>query len=170
MIQLRIRTFSFGLLALSSLWLAVTFLPILYSVVFPSRDLQQVICALEMRCSAPPEAAAIIRAALASAGPLRRALQVGYYSGATTTLQLNASHTSRGTQISYLAWFQNVPKPLLLLVSKSETDGTFDGYRVGEGQPRSLIVGYSLPLLLFTFCLYFVRRKSTPAKINPAAS
>jgi hypothetical protein len=125
---------------------------------------------LETRCSAPPEAAATVQATLASAGPLRRAVQVGYYSGAATTLQLNASHTSRRTQISYLAWFQNIPKPLLLLVSKSETDGAFDGYRIGEGEPRSLIVGYALPLLFFTFCLYFARRKSTAAKISSAAS
>lgn len=165
-----IRAFGIGLLALSSLWAAVTFLPILYSVVSPPRDLQQVICALEMRCSAPPEAAATVQAAVAAAGPLRRALQVGYYSGVTATLGLNASHASRRTQLSYVAWFQNIPKPMLLVVSRAESDGVFEGYRIGEGEPRSLIVGYASPLLLFAFSLYLMRRKSVPAATNHPAN
>ena len=170
MFRLSVKAFLIGLLALSSLWVAVTFVPILYSIVAPPRDLQQVICALEMRCSAPPEAAAAVQAALASAGPLRRAVQVGYYSGVTGTVQVNASHISKRTQISYAAWFQNVPKPMLLLVSRSESDGVFEGYRVGEGEPMSLIVGYAKPLLLFAFSLYLVRRKNNPPAMNRAAS
>jgi hypothetical protein len=170
MFRLSIKAFLIGLFALSSLWVAVTFFPILYSIAAPPRDLQQVVCALEMRCSAPPQAAAAVQAALASAGPLRRAVQVGYYSGATETVQLNASHISKRTQISYAAWFQNVPKPVLLVISRSESDGVFEGYRVLEGEPMSLVVGYASPLLLFAFSLYLLRRKNNPPAMDRTTS
>jgi hypothetical protein len=59
---------------------------------------------------------------------------------------------------------------MLLRVSRSDSDGVFEGYRVGEGEPMSLIVGYAKPLLLFAFSLYLVRRKNNPPAMNRAAS
>jgi hypothetical protein len=156
--KLSLKMFLIGLLVLSSLWVCIIFFPVLYSILSPPRDIQDVLHALEMRGSAPPDAAVAVQQATAVAGPLRKAWQVGYYSGATGTLQLNASHISKRIQVSYLAWFQNLPKPIVLLISRSEADGGRQSYRINEGTPMSLVIGYSRPLVMFAFSLYLVRR------------
>ncbi len=157
--RLSVRMFVIGLLVLSSLWVAATFLPILYSVVSPPRDIRDIVLALETRASAPPDARATVEQTIASAGPLRRALQVGYYSGYAATLRHNNSHASRTIQVAYVAWFQNIPKPILLLITRSETDGVFQGYQLEEGAPMSLVGGYAFPLMTFALALVLFRRR-----------
>jgi hypothetical protein len=98
---------------------------------------------------------------IAEAGPLRRALQVGYHSEVSATFQLNNSHASRTTQVAYIAWFQKSPKPILLLVERTETDGVLQGYRINQGAPMSLVGGAAFPLVFFAFSLVlFLKRKS----------
>jgi hypothetical protein len=69
-----------GLLVLSSLWVVITFLPLLYSILFPPRDIQEIVRALEERGTVSPQIATAVQETIASTGPLRRAVQVGYYS------------------------------------------------------------------------------------------
>ena len=88
-------TYAIILVALSSLWMCAMFLPLLYSVVFPNNDLRGIVYALEERGAAPAKAADIVKETLATAGPLRRAVQVGYYSGVTATVRISGSQASR---------------------------------------------------------------------------
>jgi hypothetical protein len=160
--RLSLRIFVIGLLVLSSLWVVATFLPILYSMLFPPRDIQEIVRALKAQGNAPQEAATIVEETIASVGPLQRTLQVGYHTGASVTLRHNDSHTSRTTQVAYVAWFQKIPKPILLLITRSETDGVFQSYRLDEGAPMSLVRGYAFPLVTFAFSLFLFRRRKSP--------
>jgi hypothetical protein len=160
--RLSLRIFIIGLLVLSSFWVAATFLPVLYSVLFPPHDIQGIVRALEGKGGAPPgPATTVVEEIRALAGPLRRAWQVGYHSEVSATFQVNNSHTSRTTQASYIAWFQKNPKPILLLVERTETDGVLQGYRINQGAPLSLVGSFAYPLVLFAFSLVlFLKRKS----------
>jgi hypothetical protein len=105
-----LRIFLIGPLVLSSLWVVLTFLPILYSIMFPRRNIQEIVRALESRGDAPPDARAAVEESISSDGLLRRTVQVGYYSGASAILQHNNPHSTRKTQVAYVAWFQKRPK------------------------------------------------------------
>jgi len=113
-------TYAIILLAVSSLWMCATFLPLLYSIVFPNEDLQGIVNALEERGTAPPEAVALVEKTIAEAGPLTRAVPVAYYSGMTATVRVSGSQKLSTKQGSYIAWFQKHPKPLLLLITRYE--------------------------------------------------
>jgi hypothetical protein len=162
LVRLSLRVFIIGLLALSSLWVAAGFLPLVYSMLFPPRDIQQIVRALEGKGNAPPgPATTVVEEMLGLAGPLRRALQVGYHVEVSATFRLNNSHTTRTTQLSYIAWFQKIPGPMLLLVERTETDGVLESYQINQGAPMSLIGSYASPLLVFAFSLVlFLKRKS----------
>jgi hypothetical protein len=153
-------TYSIILLALSSLWMCAVFLPLLYSIVLPNAGLQGVIYALEERGTAPPEAVSIVQETMATAGPVIRAIRVGYYSGVTATVRVSGSNTSEKVkQASYLAWFQQRPKPILVAITCYESSGDQKAYGISEVDPAVLIRGYSLPILLFGVSLFLVCRK-----------
>lgn len=155
-------TYAIILLALSTLWLCAIFLPLLYSVLFPNDDIRGVVQALEERGTAPPEAAAAVQEAIAAVGPLKRAIQVAYYSGATASVQINGSHTSEIIkQINYIAWFQQPPKLMLISITRYERDGGERAYAIRGGDPTILVRGYALPLLLFGGSLFLTRRRKS---------
>ena len=153
------------LLVLASLWLGVSLGVVAYGIVSPASDLKEIVRALEMRGTPPPQAASIVQQTVAEAGPLRRAIQVGYYSGITKTFQLNASHLERKTQASYLAWFDKIQKPILLLLERHDKDGVLQYYYIAQGEPMSMVSAYLPSMLFFAFSLYMVcRKKRVPAK------
>lgn len=162
-------TYAIILLALSSLFMCATFLPLLYSVVLPNEDLQGVVSALEERGTPPPESATVVQEVIAAAGSLRKAIQVGYYSGVTTTFHLSGSHTSEKIKVSqptYIMWFQKRPKPMLVAITRYESDRDQRAYRISEVDPVSLVRGYALPVLLFGVSLFLVRRRKSPASAS----
>jgi hypothetical protein len=167
--RLSLRVFVIGLLVLSSLWLLLGFVPLLYSIVFPPRDLQEIVRALEARGTAPPQAAAIVQQTIDSVGTLRRTVRVGYHVQASATMNVKASHTSRTTQVAYVAWFQNLSKPLLLLIERSEGDGVFQSYSIEQGAPMSLVSAYAYPLIAFGLSLYLVRRYGRRPRSRPSS-
>jgi hypothetical protein len=167
--RLSLRVFIIGLLMLSSLWVAATFLPIVYSMLFPPQDIQEIVRALKTQGNAPPVAATMVAQTIASVGPLQRTLQIGYYSGVSATLHVHDSHTSGTKQVAYIAWFQKLPKPMLLLITRSETDGVLQGYRLDEGAPMSFVPGYSFPLVMFAFSLFLFRRRKSPMLTDTAS-
>lgn len=164
------RPFASILLVLSLLWVAVTFLPLFYSVVFPDDDLQNVVRALEESGVAPPEAADVVQETISRTGPLTKAVQVGYFTGMTTTLRLHGSKAEKMKQMSYLAWFEKLPKPIILMVTRSENDGARVSYAIDEGEPAAYIQGYSLPLVLLAFSSYLVRRRKSPKSYKRASA
>jgi hypothetical protein len=149
-------TYAIILFAVSSLWMCAICLPLLYSVAFPNGDIQGVID-LEERGTAPPESVAAVQETIEAAGPLRRAFEVAYYSGATAAVGISGPRTSQKVnQSSYIAWFQKLPKPILMTITRAESDGDHRAYRISEAEPFSLVRGYALPVLLFAVSLFLV--------------
>jgi hypothetical protein len=153
------------LLVLASLWLGVSLGVVGYGIVSPASDFQDILRALEMRGTPPPLAVGIVQQTVAAAGPLRRVILVGYYSGITKTFQLNTSHLEKKTQASYIAWFDKIQKPMLLLLERHDKDGALQDYIIAQGEPMSIVGAYLPSLLLFAFSLYMVcRKKRVPAE------
>ncbi len=157
-LKLSFRIFTIGLLVLSTLWVLIVFLPVLYSIVFPPRDIRDIVRALESKSNPPANAVALVERTVASAGILRRSFQVGYYSGVSATLHYNDSHTSRRIQVAYVAWFQKIPAPILLLITRSETDGILDGYQLGNADGVNKVINDSYPFGMP--CSLCTRRKA----------
>ncbi|MGA2002024.1 MAG: hypothetical protein ABSG70_01505 [Terriglobales bacterium] len=158
--KLKGRRLAIGLLVLSSLWASATIIPLLYSLVFPNEGLEGVVMALEGRTTASPEAVAVVQETLAAAGPLRRAMQVAYYSQVTATVRHGQTQTSRMKQVLWIAWFEKLSKPILLVITQFESEGVLK-YAISEGELISIVRGYGFPLLAFGFSLYLVRRKKS---------
>jgi hypothetical protein len=167
--KLKLRTFWILLLVLSSLWVAAVFGPLLYSVLSPTADLWAIVHALQGRGAPPPQATVAVQEALEGGGRLGRAIQVGHYTGVAVTFQNGVSHTMRRTEDSYLASFQKIPRPILLIVRRYEVDGGLRGYEVGSAEATSLIRPYALPLLAWAFSLYLVRKRRSPLLSDPAS-
>src|SRR5216684_6694073 len=155
-------TYAIVLLALSTLWMCATFLPLVFSVLFPNRDLQGVVHALEGRGSAPQEATAVVQETVAAVGPLTRAVPVAYYSGMTATVRVSGSKTPKEKQASYVAWFQKRPKPLLILITVHKDEQGHNLYEISEGEPMFMVRGYALPVLAFGVTLFLARRRRLP--------
>lgn len=161
-IRLSPRTFWILLFVLSGLWLGASVFTVLYGIFSPAANFQEIVRALEMRGEPPLQAASAIQQTIIAVGPMQRAVQVGYYSKVTLTLQLGAKRKEKRTQASYIAWFQKVQKPILLILERNETDGVVQGYVIAEGEPMSIARSFAAKLLLFAFSLYMVIRKRAP--------
>ena len=154
------------LFALSCFFLCATFFPLLYSFVLPNEDLARVVSALEERGTPPPESEKIVQQVIAAAGPLRNATRVGYWWGAATGYHLSGPQPSeriKASQATYIAWFQQRPKPMLIAITRYERDGDETAYRIEEANSAALVRGYTLPLLLFGASLFLVRKRKSPA-------
>jgi hypothetical protein len=158
--RLSFRVFVIAFLIFSIGWVAATFLPVLYSIVFPPADIRQIVRALELRSEASPNTANAVEEIIDQVGPLQRAIPVGYYRGISATLHYNDSHIGKTTQVSYVAWFQKTPRPTLLLITKSERDGVLSGYQLEEGAAMSLVVTYALPLVMLTFSFLLLKSRN----------
>lgn len=89
-------------------------------------------------------------------------MQVGYHVGVAETIQYQASHKSKTTQLSYIAWFKNLRKPILLLIMRNEKDGVLDSYDIEEGAPMSLVSAFAFPVVTFAFSLFLLLKKKSP--------
>jgi hypothetical protein len=161
-------TYSIILLVLSSLFMGATFLPLLYSVVHPNENIQSVVSALEERDTPPPEAETVVQEAILAAGPLRKAIQVAYYSGVTTTFHLSGSRASEKVKVlqsTYIAWFQKPAKPMLVAITRYERERGQRAYGISEADPASLVRGYALPIFLFGVSLFLARRRKFDASV-----
>ena len=131
-------------------------------MAFPKEDVQQIVAALEERGTPPAEAATIVQGVINAAGPLGRAVPVGYYSGATKKFQLNGFHDSETikiSQASYIAWFQNPSAPRFFAITRYESSGDRRAYEISKVDPVTLVRGYAQSLLLFAVSLFLLRRR-----------
>lgn len=151
------------LFGLSCLWMGAVFLPLLYSILSPNKDLRELLYALEERGPAAPEAEATVGQVTGVAGRLTRAVPIAYYAGATATVHAGKSKTSTRKQASYVAWFQKRSKPLVLMVTLVEDDEGKKSYSIQEGEPMFFVRGYTLPVLAFGVTAFLVRRKEPGA-------
>jgi hypothetical protein len=153
------RRWPIALLILSCLWLTATFGPLLYSAILPNDGVKALVDGLREPETAPPESAPVVQQVVAAAGILKRTVPVGYYSGVTATVRLNGvSQTTRVRQAIYLAWFEKLPKPVLIGMTQYESDGV-RRYEIAEVESATIVRGYSFPLLGFGIALYLVVRR-----------
>lgn len=155
------------LMILSALWTAAIFFPLVYSVLSPTKDIQQIVGALEGHESLPAEFATLTQGAIDSVGKLKRAIQVGAYWHASADYNPKASHTTKTTQISYLAWFEKRSKPTILIVTRTEIDRSRVQFNLGEGKPLGIFEAYLPPLLLLGASIYWLQRKRSADKNVP---
>jgi hypothetical protein len=153
------------MLVLSSLFMCATFLPLLYSVAVPNQDLGGVVSALEEHSAPSLESETVVQQAIGAAGPLKRAIKVGYYSGVTKSIHLDGSHTPEtinASQATYIAWFQKRPKPILVAITLYANDEGQKAYGISEVGPLSIVRAYALPILLFGVSLFLAKSRRAP--------
>jgi hypothetical protein len=158
-------TYAIIMLVLSSLFLCATFFPLLYSVVLPNQDIQEVISAMEGRGAPPRESEMVVKQAIDAAGPLRRVVEVGYYSGVTKAIHLDgsqASETIHASQATYIAWFQKHPGPILVSIACYKNGEDQKTYEISSVDPLRVARAYAIPILLFGVSLLLARRKKSP--------
>ena len=74
------------------------------------------------------------------------------------------------TQDSYVAWFQKIPKPILLIVLRHRTDGVVQDYEIESGEPSNYLArAYVPPLLSWFVSFYLVRKRKSPLLSDHAA-
>ena len=155
--RISLRAFCILLLIIASLWLLAVLAPPVYCWFAPPKDFQAVVQALENRGAAPVSAASAVQQTVAVAGPLRRALQIGYYARAQATVRVNERHLEKESQASYIAWFQNLPHPILLILQKQQIDDGAEDYQIAQGDPKGLLRGFALPFLAFIGAIMALR-------------
>ena len=153
------------LFALSTLFMAATFLPFLYSILFPNVNVERFVAALEDRGEAPPDADNVVDRTKAAAGSLTRAIQIGSSFETRTAIDLRGSRAPQHTHMSqatYIAWFQRCPKPMLVSIALYENDQGQKAYGISEVATLTVVRGYGVPVALFGASLFQIRKRKSP--------
>jgi hypothetical protein len=145
--KLRGRAFSWVVFVVSTAWTAAINGPTFYSLLVPSQDIQQIIRALEGRETLSGDMAPLSQQVTASAGLMRRAMLVGAYWHVSGDYNIKESHATRTTQLSYLAWFEKRNEPTILIITRTDVDGSQLLYHIGEGDPFNALRDDLLPVL-----------------------
>ena len=164
------RTFAVVLLIVSSVWLLARLAPPVYCWFKPPKDFQAVVDALESRGSAPATAVSAVQQTIASAGPLVRAWQIGYYYRAQVAIRVNEKHLEKESQASYIAWFPKLERPILLILQKQQIDDGAEDYQIAQGDPAGLLRGFLLPFLAFIGAIIALRLSGTKRKSRAKAT
>jgi hypothetical protein len=145
---------------LSSLWVAAVFCPLLYSLLFPTQDIQHLVAAFEGRETPREEFASFVRAAIETSGHAKRVIQVGAYWQRSAEYKSKELHTTRETELSYLAWFEKRSKPTILIITRTQIDeSSLLRFDVNEGSPIATVRAYLPPLLALAFSVYWFRSR-----------
>jgi hypothetical protein len=154
-------------LVLSSLWVAATTFPLFYSLLFPNADIEHTVRALEGRETLSGDMAHLVQQVTGSVGRLKRAIQIAAYFSAE--YKVRAPRTTKTAQVSYLAWFEERPKPTILVVTRTEVDDSSVSVRTDEGSLLGALRVYLLPAAALAFSVYrFRRKRSFESKIDPS--
>lgn len=157
------------LLVISSLWMAAFALPLFYSLCFPNADILHVVRAFEGKEALRSDLAPLAHVTN-SVGRLKRAIPVAAYFGAATEYKHGESHSTKTTQLSYLAWFEKLPKPTILIVSRTQVDGSKARFETDEGSIFGMVRIYMLPVVPFALSLWwFVRTRSAKRSLLEAS-
>jgi hypothetical protein len=152
-------------LVLSGIWMAANICPLFYSLLFPTEDIQRIVRALEGSETVPRELAPVVQETMTTSGPLQRAIQVSAFARSSSEYKLGESHTTKVTALSYLAWFEKRQKSTILVIIRTETDGSQIRFDIKEGRPLVTLYLYLLAVLPFAFAVYWFRRNArSPAK------
>lgn len=153
------------LFALSVIYMCTTFLPLLYSLLFPNEDIEQVVAALKEAGPAPLDAENVVQEAKSAVGPLTKAIQVGSGYTLNKGFHLSGAHEEtsvRETAYVYIAWFEKRSKPMLVSIALYANDAGQKAYQISEVNGMSVVRAYAIPVLLFAVSLFLMsRRKSS---------
>ena len=152
------------LVALSTLFMAATFLPFLYSILSPNEDIERFVAALKGSGEAPPDADNVVDRTKAAVGPLTRAIQIGSSFETHTAIDLRRSRAPQYTHMSqaiYIAWFQRRPEPMLVSIALYENDQGQKAYGISEVAPLTVVRGYGVPVALFGASLFLMRKRKS---------
>ena len=155
------------LFVVSSIYMGVFFLPVLYSLLFPNADIEQFVAALKNGGIASMDADTVVEQAKAALGPLTKAIQVGWGYSVTKGYHLAGAHeqtTITATSYIYLAWFAKLPKPVFVEVILYENDSGQKAYHIGPVSGILLARQLAIPLLLFAVSVFLMFRKSKALK------
>ena len=166
-IRLKHRVIPIVLLTLSSIWLALFFCPLFFYLLFPNKDIQDLLAGLEGRVVLTQELQPIQQTILARGGHLKRAIPVAAsylrgleYGEASPTGNLRTSKTA---QVSFLAWFENSPQPTALTITRTQwDDGSPVHFNVNAlASVRVLrLYRYLYPVVALVFSLCFYRKRN----------
>ena len=144
------------LLVLSSLWMALTVSPLLYSLLFPNPDIKHIVSALKGKEILSGDVGRLVQQVTGSVGQMRRAIQVTAYS--SVEYKIVEPRKTRKTQVSYLAWFEKQSGPMLFVITRTQVDDSSLTIRADRGDLGTLRL-YLAPALLVTFSFYWFRQK-----------
>jgi hypothetical protein len=168
--KLRSQAFAWVLFVISIVWAAAIDGPVIYSFLFPSHDIQQIIRAFEGRETLNADLAPLSQAVTGSAGLMRRAVLVGAYWHVSADYNINESHMTRTTQLAYLAWFEKRSAPTILILTRTDVDGSQLHYNVNEGEVFSALRGDLLPVLVLTLSFSWLLWTRSRARKTPSVS
>lgn len=157
-IRVKGRAVPLILLVVSSLWMAATVFPLFCSLLFPNTDIRHIVRAFEGKETLRADLAPLAEATN-SVGRLKHAIQVAAYLGASAEYTHGESHTTKTTQLSYIAWFEKRSKPTILVVSRTQTDGSRVHFDVNEEGPLDTLRFYLVPGAVFAVSIYWFRRR-----------
>ena len=152
--------------AISAVYMCATFLPLCYSILLPNKDIERVVTALRDGGAAPSEAATVVDQVRATVGYLTESIQIAYYSGAIETFHLGTSNgrqTTKVLQATYIAWFQERPRPTLFTITQYSDNLGRKAYRINESNSTGIVRAYMIPILLFGISLFWVRKRKPSA-------
>ena len=167
-LKLGSRAFPVLLIVFSGLWMAATIFPLVYSLLFPTPDIQHIVGALKGRETLREELAPLVRGTIDTSGHLRRAIQVGAYWHASAEYKFKESHTTKELELSYLAWFEKRSKPTILIITRTELDSSLVRFDIDEGRPIGTVRAYLLPLVVLAFSVYWFHRSRFFAPLKPS--
>jgi hypothetical protein len=150
------------MLLVSVLFMCTTFLPFLYSVVFPNENLQGFITALEGRAPPPIDSDMVVQRTIAVVGPLKRNMKIGYGYQVITQIPYAEPRTIEKIKVSqefHIAWFEKQPKPMVVAFACYEHGNGQNDYGINEVNPVVVVRGYAIPLVFFVVSLFLARKR-----------
>jgi len=150
---------SIALLALSAVWVFSTFGPLFYSLLFPTRDIQDIIRALEGRKTLDGELVPLVQQVTTSTGKLERAILVNAYWHMSGDYNVKRSQVVKITQLSYLAWFEKRSRSTILIVTRTARNDSELNFAITEGNPFDTLREGLPPVLLLTICVLWCWRE-----------
>jgi hypothetical protein len=151
------------LFALSSIYMAFVFLPVVYSILFPNPDVETFVAALRDGGVPPLDADTVIEQAKAALGPLTKTIQVGWGYQTQKAFHLVGAHeqsTITATSYLYMAWFQKIPQPIVISVNLYQNDQGQKAYRIQQVSGAALARQAAIPISLFVVSLVLLLRTS----------
>jgi len=152
------------LLLVSGFFMCTTFLPFLYSVVFPNENLQGLIAALGGHKPPPLDSDTVVQQTIAAVGTLKRTIRIGHFYQVTSKIHYAEPRTTEKIEVSQdvnIAWFEKHPEPMLVAFACYERGDGQKAYGINEVNPLVVVRGYGIPLCFFGISLFLARKRKS---------